>query len=130
MTEEELRSLLRELRDEPVPADSLVRMRQGLAQRVEARRMKWWWIPALLAPVCLALIAVWFAVPALTPVPTPAPLAVLNPTIPPTEAAPVMRSITRPKAAPRNNMTIRIETPDPEVVILLVADEPKGTGTL
>ena len=40
MTERELQDLLRNMRDEPVPADSLARVRMGVDQRL--RKRSWW----------------------------------------------------------------------------------------
>ena len=49
MTEREIQDLLREMRDEPVPADSLARVRVGVENRTVRRR---WW--KLAAPLALA----------------------------------------------------------------------------
>ncbi len=37
MTEDQIRDLLREMRDEPVPADSVRRVRQLVSERIQAR---------------------------------------------------------------------------------------------
>ncbi len=123
MTEHEMRNLFREMREEPVPADSLTRVRQRVEQR--RRRTAPWKILAVLAaaacivagflilrpgkpvpPVSLPEIAqVLPAAPAEIPVP-PAP-----------KAKHARRPTPRAQAVP---VLIRIETPDPDVVILLV----------
>lgn len=62
MTEDQLHDLFREIRDEPVPADSRVRVRQALAERIAAGRWmesvrRHWKIAAMvLAGSALALI--------------------------------------------------------------------------
>ena len=51
MTDDGLRGLLREMREQPLPADSLARVRMRVAQGVQRRRR--WKIGAfVLAPVC------------------------------------------------------------------------------
>lgn len=135
MNEEKIRELLREMRDEPVPSDSLARVRMGVEQRA-ARGGQLWWKIAVAAMAMLALtIAVWRHRPAQDEAPpapeiarvVPAPA--VPPVLDPRESAPVRRHAVRrvvrtipvrPVAA--KAAEIRIETPDPNVVILLVGD--------
>ena len=68
MTEREIQDLLRDMREEPVPADSLARVRMGVDQR--RRRVMPWKILAVLA-VAVLLVGIW-----------PAPLLkIMQPTI-------------------------------------------------
>ena len=134
MTEETLRELFREMRDEPVPADSLVRVRSRLAARITRRR--WFWAGAFaLVPACVLLMALLFRLPA------PAPLPPLSPVV----SAPLVQPAvirSAPGRVPRKKQTVpasvaanvpasvatsapaavRIETEDPDVVILLVGN--------
>lgn len=119
MTEDEIRGLLRAMKDEPVPADSLARVRLGVAERTRARR--WWgWglVAALAAVVLMALL--------LRPVDVPV-IEVAHRVAPPPMvevAAPVKAPVKRKVARRRKSeaMVVRIETADPDVVILLVGD--------
>jgi hypothetical protein len=123
MTEDEMRDLFREMREEPVPADSLARVRQGVEQR-RRRAAPWKILAALAAAACIVagflilrpgkpvqpaslpeIAQVTAAAPAEIPVP-PAP-----------KAKRARRRTPRAQAVP---VLIRIETPDPDVVILLV----------
>ncbi len=120
MTEQEMRDLFREMRDEPVPADSLARVRARLANRAPRRH---WWILVPAAAVALSIVSVVMFRPA--PPPIPGPVIVAKTAPPPVKIAPVQipprpkRARPKPVAAVPVSM-IRIETPDPEVVILLV----------
>jgi len=133
MNDEELQNLLRDMRDDPVPPDSLVRMRAGLEHRI-SRRPHWkiaaWLVSCAAVAVLALLIQRPTAVhriadrPAFTherqfrPPETP---RVDSPT-------PVRQAIHRTrrrKPAEYPQLAIRIETPDPEVVILLIADQPE-----
>ena len=133
MSDDELRELLHEMRDEPVPPDSLVRMRAGLAARVAARPWRTWKIAALaLVPACLVLLAflvLWTDEPKNIPMP---PLVARVPEPPPiteslperADRSPVMRRVHRRmqvRKAPEPAL-IRIETDDPEIVILLTGE--------
>ena len=130
MTDEEIREVFRDLRDEPVPADSLARVRLGLEERL--RRRSRWKIPALaLAGVALLMAigivdsrppkrkAVVATVASHTPVPPPIELLPVSrrPVI-----APAILTTPRRREQPAPAVSIRIETPDPDVVILLVGD--------
>ena len=132
MTEHEIQALLREMRDEPVPADSLARVRLGVEKRT-GKRSGWKWVVPLV--VAASMVAGF-----LLPRPAKAPVLIEQPieqpstpeiaqVIPPPEL-PVrtVQTAPRPKRVrPRPQrvegvptMLIRIETPDPDVVILLV----------
>lgn len=134
MTEEELRELFREMRDEPVPADSQARVRLVVAERTRSwrERFRWHWkiAAAILAPVCVVLIAMLAREPARVVL---KPAALETPAeagAPPVTAVPAASAPHRPArvvhhaVTARNNVdtgtVIRIETPDPDVVILLV----------
>jgi len=144
MTEDELRELFREMRDEPVPADSQVRVRlavEGRARSWPERFQRHWKIAAaILVPVCVALIATLsresarVVVKRVPPVPiedkaeVPAKIPasdVLAPQVARAEQR-VIRTVRRPAAIARSSgsndsgTVIRIETPDPDVVILLI----------
>lgn len=128
MTEDELRELLRELRDEPVPADSLVRVRSRVAMRTAARRLGFYWrIAALLVASACIVVAVVFLRPK-APVVKPAPPVVaVTPKPAPVESPAPTPPRKRARAAvktppPEEDVVIRIETPDPDVVILLIGD--------
>jgi hypothetical protein len=141
MNEDRIRELLREMRDEPVPADSLARVRLAVAQRT---RRAWRWrllTPALAATAVIAL-TVWLRTP--QSLPQPAPQVVAREQAPPPEppeprasvpARPPLRRPERrlvktaPAAKPERvaepaeaDVVIRIETPDPDVVLLLIGD--------
>ena len=126
MTEHEMREIFREMREEPVPADSLVRVRAGVEERVGKRR--WWrvFVPALGAAGCI--LAVFLL---LKPVKTAAPpvketaqasaLPEIADSRPETPVRTVpRRARLRASHAAIAPVSIWIETPDPEVVILLV----------
>jgi hypothetical protein len=117
MTEEEIRGLLREMREDSVPPDSLARVRMRVAERTAAPP---WWKRAVwvLAPLCLLMVAVLLRSPAPTPrieLPAVAPVRV-EPAV--VQSRP--RHIVR--RTPKQPVLIRIETSDPEVVILLVGN--------
>jgi hypothetical protein len=123
MTERELQDLFREMRDESVPADSLARVRMGVDQRL--RKRGWW---KLAVPLIAAgwIVAGFFLLrPVSTPAPPQQPSApeiarvITQPDVP---VQPVASSkhIRRPRQVQAVPVMIRIETPDPDVVILLV----------
>ena len=140
MTEDEIRDLLREMGDEPVPADSVRRVRLAVAERTQPRTAIWWRAAALLAAAaCVALLILWWREP--SAVWRPAPPAVAREQIVlPTEAASApVRVQSRPQAPMRAvakrarrrverkpataaDVVIRIETQDPDVLILLIGD--------
>jgi hypothetical protein len=124
MTEQEMREVFHELREEPVPADSLARVRMGVEQR--RRRAFSWKIAVALATAACIVAGFLLIRPAKAPVRTvaPAPLEIAQ--VQPPEEIPV-RTAPRPKRVrPRPQQVktvpvlIRIETEDPDVVILLV----------
>jgi hypothetical protein len=135
MREEDIRDLFREMRDEPVPADSLARLRARVAERTRTRPWRRWRIAALLLiPACIAFMAL-FLRPVATVQRTNAPLVARQPEAP-VETPPVrpetvhraQRLVRHRVARPRRMEQpgapplIRIETPDPDVVILLVGE--------
>jgi len=138
MTEDEIREAFREMRDLPVPPDSLARVRLELEHRI--RRRSAWRTAAFLLTASAALLAVFLFGPLAhrrTPVANPAAqrqpkMAVIEATRPEQQPAkdalpasiPIVRAHHRlrrkaPAAAP---VTIRIQTPDPDVLIVLVGD--------
>jgi hypothetical protein len=122
MTDHEMRDVFREMRDEPVPADSLARVRAGVDQRMP--RIAAWKILALMA-AAVCLVAGFLILRAAKPVlKTPTvemaqaiPVAAAEISIPPVGKA---KRARRPKRVDGVPVSIRIETPDPDVVILLV----------
>jgi len=130
MSDESVRELFRELRDEPIAADSLARVRAGVYRRIAARRKRFFAF-AVFAAAAMAFVVLFVLTPLRRGVapPLPAPPAPL--TVPaileqPREQEPVrppMRSVARrKKKQPEKPVLIRIETDDPEVVILLVGN--------
>lgn len=130
MTEQEIRDLFREMRDETVPADALTRVRARVADRIQ--RKATWKIGAWLAVAATLLAAVLLILPqSSVHNPAGAPRIARKPDRPPPELpAFTPRLSVRPAIRIRRPRTedsaaaplIRIETSDPEVVILLVAD--------
>lgn len=138
MTEDEIREALREMRDVPVPPDSLARVRLKLEHRI--RRRFAWRTAAFLVTVSVTLLVVALIVPLgrrRPPVANPAvqlqpKMAVIEAPKPdrkPVEDAmpaqiPIMHVHHRAhrKARATAPVTIRIQTPDPDVLILLVGD--------
>lgn len=141
MNDDRMRELFREMRDEPVPPDSLARVRMGVAARtaVAPRRFGWlWWgsAAAVAAVALLVLVMVWKSPQPLevkpqvaSSKPVEAPKVVQSRVIP---DPPVVRTVRarRPspvaKPAVGGAVAIRIETPDPDIVILLLGDEGPG----
>ncbi len=146
MNEDQIRELFREMREEPVPADSQARVRMEAARRIaEGRRVwSWWrWGAVAAAVACAVLVVVMVKqrpqVPPTPPVASVKPVPVAPPPViaaaeePRTRArkarpevmARTERQAVRPQVADSNvsNVVIRIETPDPNVVILLIGDE-------
>jgi hypothetical protein len=131
MNEQEMRELFREMRDEPVPADSLTRVRASVDRRIHERLWMFVWksAAALVVAGCIVggflLLRPGKASQPVRKVSAPEIAQVLPPAeIPALPATPV-RPTPRPKRArPRPveavPVSIRIETPDPDVVILLV----------
>jgi hypothetical protein len=146
MTEDEIRELFGEMRDEPVPADSLRRVRLAVAGRTHSRSGAWRRNRAVLAAACgalgtaacVVLLALWWREPAAVPRPAP-PVVARTPIEQPTKPVPpplrargerrpspgaVARRQQRVRTTPTatGDLVIRIETPDPDVVILLIGD--------
>lgn len=127
MTDDQLRNLFQEMRDEPVPADSLARVCAGVSQRIESRRVfPLRWAAALVAVGVFIAVLVWHRPEA--PVAAPEPIVPLEvehvpapPPLPaPAKPKPRIVSKSRPKSKPSTEVVFRIQTEDPEVVILLV----------
>jgi hypothetical protein len=131
MTEEEMRSLFREMRDEPVPADSLARVRMGVKRGIGKKS---WWKFAVPLAVAACVVAGFFLLrPAKAPLPIEQPIEqpstpVIAEVLPPPElpihtaqTAPRPKRVRlRPQRMEVVPVSIRIETSDPDVVILLV----------
>jgi hypothetical protein len=134
MNEQEIRNLLREMRDEPVPVDSLVRVRLRLDDRI--RRRARWRIGAWAMACASVLFAALFAwqgrqvhdmprgeaerlpiVRSARPRPEELRLA----TAPPAVRPAIRRAPHRVRREPQPAV-IRMETADPDVVILLVSE--------
>lgn len=133
MTDEEIRSLFRDLRDEPIPTDALARFRSGLEQKLERRRAFWRTPVWALAGAFLVLAAIAFEWwPAMRNreeltvarhVPPPPPIELPLEFPKPAIAPAIIRTPRRRRhVQPSPAVSIRIETPDPNVVILLVGD--------
>ena len=141
MTEDELRSRLRDLRDEPVPADSLARVRLRVADRTATAATRSWHWKTLAAVLAMAavVIAVWVSAPSKQPQIRPtervarvAPAVVGDEkqfTAPQTPTAAPHKAVKKLKKRPvwkkpdnPDGVLVRIETPDPDVVILLVGE--------
>jgi hypothetical protein len=124
MTEQEMRELFREMRDGPVPADSLARVRVAVDRRIARRN--WWKLAIPLAVAGCVVAAFLMLRPAKTPVAIEAPgtpeiaQALPQPELPVRTAPRPKRFRPRPGPIEGVPVLIRIETPDPEVVILLV----------
>jgi hypothetical protein len=130
MNEEEIRELFREMRDEPIPPDSLVRVRQAVAERRRrgASGLGWKIATGVLATACLVLVVMLFR-PEAAPIrlPVTAPVVAAEPEVPIETPVAVARKAPKnapkpaKKAASAPAALIRIENPDdPDVVILLV----------
>jgi hypothetical protein len=132
MNEQEMRELFRDMRDEPVPADSLARVRASVDQRIHERPwMSAWKIAAVLAMAGCIVAGFLLLRPekAVQPVQQLSAPEIAQ-VVPAVEIpVPPERSVVRvaraKHARPRPvvegvPVSIRIETPDPDVVILLV----------
>lgn len=131
MNEDEIRELLREMGYEPVPADAVARVRAGVTERLRRRARGWWFGAVATAAACIVLLAVWLREPAAVPRPAAPVVAMEQPVLrepeivvpePVRKPVPVRRVVRKPAAPAPANVVIRIETPDPNVVILLVSD--------
>ena len=131
MTEDKIRELFREMRDEPVPADSRARVRVAVAERSQSwpeRFRRQWKIAAMiLVPACVVIIALVMREPARTVPPPPVVAREAEPIAPvqtPSVSPPVVRArrrVVKQHVRPAEAATlIRIETPDPDIVILLI----------
>lgn len=132
MNDEEMRDLFREMREDPLPADSLARVRARVQERIQQPRwMSPWKVAAAVALAGCLAAAFLMLRPGKTVPPVSAP--VIAQARPPAETAPPaerpVARVERPRRArPRSQpqraetvpVSIRIETPDPSVVILLV----------
>lgn len=131
MTEDEIRELFCEMREEPVPAESLTRVRLAVAARRQ-RRFSWKIAGALAAAAAVVLAALMFRPVAQIrlPEPPPAMIALEQDVAVP---APLVRPVAEVKKIPKRRAKalrramsppgtiIRIEnSDDPDVVILLV----------
>jgi anti-sigma factor RsiW len=142
MTEDDVRALLHEMRDEPVPADSLARVRMAVADRRRIEKASpwlawsWKWLGLIGTAVAVAVLAILLR-PAHHSTPTTAAVrndSVIVPAPPPAVSSPqhkhdavkvstkIRQKVPRVKDAPAGNLLVRIETADPDVVILLVGD--------
>lgn len=130
MNDEQMRDLFREMRDEPLPADSLARVRMGVSERIaQPARRPWWlrWQVVAAGVVGVAMIVMLVSRPAAVVTPVPAPVAAQRET-PVVEEKPVVapkvkpvQAKVRPKVEKKDTL-IRLETEDPNVVIFLVAE--------
>ena len=131
MNEQEMRDLFREMRDEPVPADSLARVRAGVDHRIHQRPWLSAWKIAAVLVMAGCIVGAFFLLRPGKSVPveqvSPPEIAqVLQPVeIPALSERPAVRVARPRRARPRPvvegvPVSIRIETPDPDVVILLV----------
>jgi hypothetical protein len=146
MNDDQIRSLLRAMRDDPVPGESLARVRQALAARTSARDARrafglFWKVGVPLAiSGCIAAAILLRPVRQTAPAPVQ-PVAVVEepaPVLPQPIPAPNEHAAVRaprhvrPRPAPAPQEAgaslIRIETSDPGVVILLLADGATGNS--
>jgi len=122
VNDDEIRELFREMREEAVPADSLARVRMAVAARTERSRGRLWWIPLLIAACCgIALLFRPAGVPLPAPPMPPAPVVAHHDPPPDSPVPRMVRRVHRvpaPQTGP--GTVVRIETNDPDVVILLV----------
>ena len=138
MNDNELRELFSEMREDPVPAESLARVRIAVAERVQSRRRRFGMGWKIAVPLAVAgCLTVAMLRPRITePVQAPvAPVAAIEQSAP-VEARPRrpvhkrVRAAAKaaaparhvlPAPAPSGASEIRIENPnDPEVVIVLI----------
>lgn len=147
MTEDQIRELFKEMRDEPAPADSRARVRMETARRVAEKQRRWFawpWAAGLAAVASFVVIAVVARKPESRPSEPPVVAvtkpAELKPVAPAKAKTPVVEErlvarTKRPIEVPQRpvvseqadsrtaQVVIRIDTPDPNVVILLIGDE-------
>ena len=134
MTEDDIHDLFREMREEPVPAESLRRVRMAVADRTKPRVRTWWWSAALVAAAAACFVVLilsgrktvlvkQFIAPAVVArqqVVLPLPLP-RQPVVKPSTVIHRPRNVKRAPTA-GTQFVIRIETPDPDVLILLIGD--------
>lgn len=131
MTEREIQDLLREMRDEPVPADSLTRVRVGVEERIGKKSWIAGWKIAAALVMAGCIVGAFLLLRPGKPESIERPVvAEIAQVLPPAESPlaverPVVRVARAKRARPRPvvetvPVSIRIETPDPDVVILLV----------
>lgn len=149
MNDDQIRELLHEMRDDPVPADSLARVRQAVMARSSARGRRRGlgvaWKLAVPAALAGCIGAVLLRPPARHSAPPPVQTAAAieeKAPAPPVAAAVQHKANSRanaraarhfqqkpaPTAQADGASLIRIETPDPGVVILLLADSGSGNS--
>jgi anti-sigma factor RsiW len=129
MNEDEMRQIFREMRDEPVPVDSLARVRAGVDRRVQKRSWLFGWKIAAALVMAGCIVGAFLLLRPGKPVDQVSPPEIAQ-VLPPVEIPalpeiPVRRAPRPKRARPRPvvegvPVSIRIETPDPDVVILLV----------
>lgn len=141
MNDEELREFFLELRDEPVPAESLARVRIAVNQRLESRRRfgmwRWGLAAGLAATACLAAwslmpgrglpaqlparieSSVLPQPPAPEPIPQQAPVPRRQATVR-TRPVRIEHPVPRPAESSEGAREIRIESPDSDVVLVLI----------
>lgn len=128
MTENEIGDLFREMREEPVPPESLVRVRVRVDEGI--RRHAPWKIAAWAAACAvLAVAALMMQTRPTARKTVRQQVAVHRPAAAPDVVEPVTvrpaieRKLHKPRPQPPvQPVSIRIETADPDVVILLVSD--------
>ena len=129
MNEQEMREVFREMREEPIPADSLARVRMAVGERIQRRRVSLWKLAAALV-LAGGMAAAFLSLRPGKPVPrviAPEIARVLPRVETPVPFESPVPSVARPRRIPPRArpveavpVSIRIETPDPDVVILLV----------
>lgn len=132
MTEDRIRDLLRDMRDDAVPADSVARVHANVSQRIASsshRGFAWRLAGALALAACVVIAVFVFrrsepkALPTTTVAVPPSDSQLIPAAVPPPLAPRRIRKAPAP-AIPRGGAAlIRIETPDPDVVILLIGEE-------
>ena len=131
MNEEEIRELFREMREEPVPGDSLARVRVAVDQRIHQRPwLSAWKIAAALVMAGFIVAGfLWLRPAKSVPIQQVSPPEIAQ-ALPPIEIPALPEIPARPAPRPKRvrprpvvegvPVSIRIETADPDVVILLV----------
>jgi len=148
MNDDQIRELLHEMREDLVPANSLARVRQAIMARASARvgrrGLGVAWKLAVPAALASCIVVVLLRPPARHNAPPPVQPAdaIEEKTPAPPVAAAVQHKHSRtnaraarhfqqepaPTAQADGASLIRIETPDPGVVILLLADSGSGNS--